>query len=74
VILNTFRLRRLGFPICNAMPHAFDLFEDQFRTAEGFFTVLGQLGGTTIFRTHEVPQVVAVLEALRTLEVRGPQL
>ena len=42
VLLNTFRLRGLGVPICNAMPHAFDIFEDQFRVAEGFFTVLGR--------------------------------
>jgi dihydropteroate synthase len=67
VLLNTFRLRRLGLPICHAMPHAFDLFEDQFRTAEGFFAVLGHLGGTGLFRTHEVPNVVAVLRALRSL-------
>lgn len=68
VILNTFRLRRLGLPICHAMPHAFDLFEDQFRTAEGFFTVLGFLGGTGVFRTHEVPNVVAVLRAMTALD------
>ncbi len=69
VLLNTFRLRRLGLPICNAMPHAFDLFEEEFRTAEGFFTVLAGLGGTGVFRTHEVPRVVAVLRALRALDV-----
>jgi len=70
VILNTFRLRRLGLPICHALPHAFALFEDQFRTAEGLFAVLAHLGGTGVFRTHEVPQVVAVLAALHTLDVR----
>lgn len=69
MLLNTFRLRRLGLPVCHALPHAFDLFEDQFRTAEGLFAVLAHLGGTSVFRTHEVPQVRAVLEALRTLEV-----
>ena len=68
VILNTFRLRRLGLPICNAMPHAFDLFEDQFRTAEGFFAVLGMLGGTSMFRVHEVAHVRAVLGALQALD------
>ncbi len=69
VILNAFRLRRLGLPICNAMPHAFDLFEDQFRTAEGFFAVLGFLGGTSMFRVHEVAHVHAVLRALHELDV-----
>ena len=67
VLLNTFRLRALGVPICNAMPHAFDIFEDQFRAAEGFFTVLGLLGGTSILRTHEVAQVSAVITAMQML-------
>ncbi|NGO42135.1 dihydropteroate synthase [Streptomyces ureilyticus] len=69
-LLNTFRLRRIGLPICHALPHAFSLFEDEFRTAEGFFTVLAHLGGTGIYRTHEVPRIRAILGALRAL---GPQ-
>lgn len=67
-LLNTFRLRRIGLPICHALPHAFSLFEDEFRTAEGFFTVLAHLGGTGIYRTHEVPQIRAILAALRALD------
>ena len=67
VLLNTFRLRALGVPICNAMPHAFDIFEDQFRAAEGFFTVLGLLSGTSILRTHEVAQMSAVITAMQIL-------
>ncbi|MFF4315823.1 dihydropteroate synthase [Streptomyces sp. NPDC001507] len=69
-LLNTFRLRRMGLPICHSLPHAFSLFEDEFRTAEGFFTVLAHLGGTGVYRTHEVPRTRAVLAALRAL---GPQ-
>ena len=69
VIASTFRLRRLGLPICHALPHAFDTFEDQFRSAEGFFAVLAMLGGTSLLRTHEVPQVRAVVRAMRSLEV-----
>lgn len=69
VIAQTFRLRALGLPLCHAMPHAFDLFEDEFRTAEGFFTVLARLGGTGVYRTHEVPRVRAVLAAMQTLSV-----
>lgn len=68
VLLNSFRLRPLGLPICNALPHAFDLFGDQFRTAEGFFSVLAALGGTNVFRTHEVAHVRAVLDAMSTLD------
>jgi len=69
VLLNAFRLRPLGRPICNALPHAFDLFEESFRTAEGFFAVLARLGGSGILRTHEVPQVRSVVLALETLDV-----
>jgi len=63
VLLNSFRLRELGVPICHAMPHAFDIFEDQFRSGEGFFAVLAHLGRTGIYRTHEIPLVRAVLDA-----------
>ena len=67
VLTETFRLRSLGLPICHALPHAFDLFEDEFRTAEGFFTVIARLGGTGVFRTHETPRVIAVLRAMGAL-------
>jgi dihydropteroate synthase len=67
VLLRTFRLRTLGLPVCHALPHAFDLFEDEFRSAEGFFAVLARLGGTGIVRTHEVARVRAVLEGMRVL-------
>jgi len=69
VLAETFRLRGLGLPVCHALPHAFDLFEENFRTAEGFFTVIARLGGTGMFRTHEVPRVVAVLRAMGALSL-----
>jgi dihydropteroate synthase len=72
VLAQCFRLRVLGVPVCNALPHAFDLFEDEFRKAEGFFAVLARLGGTDLFRTHEVAHVRAVLAAMDALDV-GPQ-
>ncbi len=63
--LNTFRLRALGFPVCHALPHAFECFGDEVRCAEPFFAVLAALGKTDLFRTHEVPRTRAVLEAMR---------
>ncbi len=69
VLLQCFRLRPLGVPICNALPHAFDLFEEHFRTAEGFYAVLALLGGTSMLRTHEVAQVRTVVRALEELSV-----
>jgi len=65
VILNSFRLRELGYPICQALPHAFDLFEDEFRTAESFFAVIASLGGVNLIRTHEISRVRPVFNAMR---------
>lgn len=70
VLLRTFELRPLGLPICHALPHAFDLFQEHFRSAEPFFAVLARLGGTGVFRTHEVPQVRTALDAMQALSVR----
>ena len=64
VFLNTFRLRELGFPICHALPHAFEYFREEVRCAEPFFAVLAALGKTDLFRTHEVARVKAVLDTL----------
>jgi dihydropteroate synthase len=65
VFLNTFRLRTLGFPVCHALPHAFEYFGDEVRCAEPFFAVLAALGKTDLFRTHEVPRIKAVLDTMR---------
>lgn len=65
VFLNTFRLRTLGFPVCQALPHAFEYFGEEVRCAEPFFCVLAALGKTDLFRTHEVPRIKAVLETMR---------
>jgi len=64
VFLNTFRLRTLGFPICHALPHAFEYFGEEVRCAEPFFAVLAALGKTDLFRTHEVPRIKAVLDTM----------
>jgi dihydropteroate synthase len=64
VFLNTFRLRRLGFPVCHALPHAFEYFHEEVRCAEPFFAVLAALGKTDLFRTHEVARTKAVLDTL----------
>ena len=66
VFLNTFRLRTLGFPVCHALPHAFEYFGEEVRSAEAFFAVLAALGRTDLFRTHEVPRIKAVLDTLKT--------
>jgi dihydropteroate synthase len=65
IFLSTFRLRELGFPICHALPHAFEFFRDEVRCAEPFFAVLAALGKTDLFRTHEVPRIKAVLDTMK---------
>jgi hypothetical protein len=65
VFLNSFRLRTLGFPVCHALPHAFEYFGEEVRCAEPFFAVLAALGKTDLFRTHEVARTRAVLDTLR---------
>jgi dihydropteroate synthase len=65
--LQTFRLRDLGFPVCHALPHAFEYFGPEVRCAEPFFAVLAALGKTDLFRTHEVARVRAVLDTMRVL-------
>jgi dihydropteroate synthase len=64
IFLNTFQLRELGQPICHALPHAFEFFGDEVRCAEPFFAVLAALGKTSLFRTHEVPRIKAVLDTM----------
>lgn len=63
--LNTFRLRTLGWPVCHALPHAFEYFGEEVRCAEPFFAVLAALGKTDLFRTHEVARVKAELDTLK---------
>jgi len=67
VFLNSFRLRPLGFPVCNALPHAFEFFREEVRCAEPFFAVLAALGKTDLFRTHEVPRIKAVLDTMKAI-------
>lgn len=65
VFLNTFRMRTLGYPVCHALPHAFEYFGEEVRCAEPFFAVLAALGRTDLFRTHEVARTKAVLDTLK---------
>ena len=70
VLAQGFRLRPLGVPVCNAVPHSYDLFGDEFRKAEGFYAVIATLGGTHLVRTHEVAHLRVVLRGIAELDVR----
>lgn len=62
--LQSFRLRKLGWPICHALPHAFEYFGEEVRSAESFFAVWALLGKAGLLRTHEVAKVRSVVEAM----------
>ena len=63
-LLNSFRLRKLGFPVCNIVPTFLECFGEEFRSAQAFTAVLATLGKSDLLRTHEVPKVQAVLDTL----------
>jgi len=65
--LNTFRLRSLGWPVCQALPHAFEYFEEEVRSAEPFFGVLALLGQTDLLRTHEVAKLRGVVKSMQVM-------
>ncbi|MEZ5405893.1 MAG: dihydropteroate synthase [Verrucomicrobiia bacterium] len=67
IFLQTFRLRQLGWPVCHALPHAFENFEEEVRCAEPFFATLALLGKTDLLRTHEIAKVKAVTKTLNAL-------
>jgi dihydropteroate synthase len=69
VLAQALRLRTLGVPAGHALPHSFDLFEDEFRKAEGFFAVFALLGGAHLLRVHEVPHIRTVVRAMAELGV-----
>jgi len=71
IFLNSFRLRALGWPVCQALPHAFECFEDEVRAAEPFFAVLALLGQASLLRTHEVTKVRGVMRALDLVREAG---
>jgi len=67
VFLNSFRLRKLGWPVCQALPHAFACFEEEVRVAEPFFATLALLGQANLLRTHEITKVRGVLRTLKLI-------
>lgn len=69
VLAQGFRLRPLGVPMCNAVPHSFDVFGDEFRKGEGFYAVFATLGGTHLVRTHEVAHLRVVMRGMTELGV-----
>lgn len=61
-LLNSFRLRKLGFPVCNIVPTSLECFAEEFRSSQAFTAVLAILGKSDLLRTHEVSKVQGVLD------------
>ncbi|NEP57500.1 MAG: dihydropteroate synthase [Symploca sp. SIO2G7] len=66
-ILNSFRLRKLGFPVVSHLPSALEVFGEEVRSCQVLTSVFAALGKTDLFRTHEVPKIKAVLDTLEIL-------
>ncbi|NEQ95468.1 MAG: dihydropteroate synthase [Cyanothece sp. SIO2G6] len=67
ILLGSFRLKKLGFPVFNATPSAMEIFGEELRSAQVFSSVFAALGGSNVIRTHETAKVKAVLDTLRLL-------
>jgi len=73
IFLESFRLRGLGWPVCQALPHAFATFQEEVRCAEPFFALAARLGQVDLLRTHEVAKVRGVLDTLGQITLQPPE-
>jgi dihydropteroate synthase len=63
-LLQSFRFRELGWPVCVTMASSVYLFHDEVRTAETAMAVLALLAKANLLRSHEVARVQPVLDLL----------
>ena len=63
-LLQSFRFRELGWPVCVTMASSVYLFHDEVRTAETGMAVLALLAKANLLRTHEVARVQPILDLL----------
>ena len=65
-LLQLFRYKQLGYPVCTALPHAVSFFTEEVRQSEIFFSVLALLGQAELLRTHEVSKIKPVIELMKS--------
>ena len=63
-LLQSFRFRELGWPVCVTMASSVYLFHDEARSAETGMAVLALLAKANLLRTHEVARVQPILDLL----------
>ncbi len=68
-LLQSFRFRELGWPVCVTMASSVYLFHDEARSAETGMAVLALLAKANLLRSHEVARVQPILDLL---EICGP--
>lgn len=67
-LLQSFRFRELGWPVCVTMASSVYLFRDEARSAETGMAVLALLAKSNLLRSHEVARVQPVLDLLDICE------
>jgi dihydropteroate synthase len=65
-MLQAFRFRALGWPVCVTLPSPVAMFREEVRSAETCFATLGLLAKANLLRSHEVARVQPVIDALST--------
>jgi dihydropteroate synthase len=63
-LLQSFRFRELGWPVCVTMASSVYLFHDEARVAETGMAVLALLAKANLLRSHEVARVQPILDLL----------
>ena len=63
-LLQSFRFRELGWPVCVTMASSVYLFHDEARVAETGMATLALLAKANLLRTHEVARVQPMLDLL----------
>ncbi len=63
-LLQSFRFRVLGWPVCVTMPSSVYLFQDEVRCAETAMATLALLAKANLLRSHEAARVQPVLNLL----------
>ena len=61
-VLQSFRFRELGWPVCVTLASSVYLFHDEVRSAETGMAVLALLAKANLIRSHEVARVQPILD------------
>ncbi len=69
-LLQSFRFRELGRPVCVTMASSVYLFHDEARSAETGMAVLALLAKANLLRSHEVARVQPILDLVEICRAR----